>query len=275
MTHSRRRIHELLDGSGLSPRRDLGQNFVADPNTVRRIAALAGVGPGDRVVEIGAGLGSLSLALAETGADVLAIEVDRGLAELLRAVVGGSDADARIEVVEADATALDWHRLLAPHRGWTLVANLPYNVATPLVCDLLDDVHEIDSMLVMVQREVAERLVAGPGSKDYGLPSVVANLYAEARLAFRVPPQVFVPPPNVESAVVRLERTAEPSPLLDRAVELAGQAFNQRRKMLRSSLRGRLDDAVAVLEAAGLDPTSRAEDVAASGYLALAEEVGP
>ena len=153
-------MRELLTSRGLAPRRDLGQNFVADPNTVRRIAHLAAVGPGDRVVEVGAGLGSLTLALAETGATVVAVEVDRGLVAVLREVVADL---AAVTVVEADAMTLDWSQLLGDEGGWVLVANLPYNVATPLVADLLDGVPQIARMLVMVQREVGERLVAAPG----------------------------------------------------------------------------------------------------------------
>lgn len=269
MSQTRSEMLALLARHGLRPNKQLGQHFLADRNLVGKIVDLAG-DPQDRTaLEVGAGTGTLTRALAERGFAVRAYEVDAGLEPLLREVLTGTDVDLRI----GDASAIE--PLELEGREWVLVANLPYHVGTPILLDLLRHAAPVRAAVVMVQREVAERLVAGPGSKDYGLPSVVANLYAEARLAFRVPPQVFVPPPNVESAVVRLERTAEPSPLLDRAVELAGQAFNQRRKMLRSSLRGRLDDAVAVLEAAGLDPTSRAEDVAASGYLALAEEVGP
>ena len=133
--HSRPAVRELLTRRGLAPRRDLGQNFVADPNTVRRIAHLAGVGPGDRVIEIGAGLGSLTLALAERGADVLAVEIDSGLVDALREVVADRPS---VRVVHADAMTLDWGQLLGPAAGWVLVANLPYNVATPLVADLLD-----------------------------------------------------------------------------------------------------------------------------------------
>ena len=169
MTLSRSRINELLDQSGLAPRRDLGQNFVADANTVRRIASLAGVGSGDHVVEVGAGLGSLTLALADTGAQVTAVEVDSGVVPVLRDVV--SDR-SNVTVVEADAMRVDWQALLAGNEHWKLVANLPYNVATPLVCDLLDEVPAIETMLVMVQREVAERFAAPPGNKQYGAVSV-------------------------------------------------------------------------------------------------------
>lgn len=233
MTHSRSRIHELLGSSGLAPRRDLGQNFVADPNTVRRIATLAEVGPGDHVVEIGAGLGSLTLALAETGAEVTAVEVDRGIVPVLREVVADR---SNVRVVETDATTADWTDLLADAPTWTLVANLPYNVGTPLVCDLLDDVPSITSMLVMVQREVAERFAAGPGSKQYGGVSVKIAYWATARLVATVPASVFVPRPNVESALVRIDRHDPPPTPPEPLFELVRRAFQQRRKMLRRSL---------------------------------------
>ncbi len=237
MTHSRPVVRELLASRGLAPRRDLGQNFVADPNTVRRIAHLAGVGAGDRVVEIGAGLGSLTLALAETGATVTAVEVDRGLAAALREVVAGVEG---ITVVEADAMTLDWPALLGapgPDGGdWVLVANLPYNVATPLVADLLDDVPAIGRMLVMVQREVGERLVAAPGSKAYGAISVKVAYWATARLVGFVPAAVFMPRPKVESALVEIIRHEPPDVAPDELFALVRTAFGQRRKMLRRSL---------------------------------------
>ena len=178
---------------------------MADPNTVRRIARLAEVGPGDRVVEIGPGLGSLTLALAETGADVTAVELDRHLLPALREVVEPHG----VRIVHGDALRLDWDDVLGPPdpaRPWALVANLPYNVATPLVLDLLAGVPAIARMLVMVQREVGERLAAGPGDKAYGIPSVKVAYRADAEVVGRVPPTVFVPPPRVESALVRITR---------------------------------------------------------------------
>ncbi len=205
MTLSPTAVRELLAGHGLQPSRALGQNFVADPNTVRRIARLAEVGPGDRVVEIGAGLGSLTLALAETGAEVTAVETDRHLVPILRTVVEATEAT----VVHADALTLDWDDLLGPvdpARPWVLVANLPYNIATLLVLDLLAGVPQIDRMLVMVQLEVGERLAATPGDKSYGIPSVKVAWWAGAQVVGKVPPTVFVPPPRVDSALVEIRR---------------------------------------------------------------------
>jgi 16S rRNA (adenine1518-N6/adenine1519-N6)-dimethyltransferase len=276
VTLSRRDVTALLDDNGLHPSRALGQNFVVDPNTVRRIARLAEVGPGDRVVEIGAGLGSLTLALAETGASVTAVEVDRHLLPVLRQVV----APAGVTVVEGDALRLDWSEVIGTAPGWTLVANLPYNVATPLVADLLDGVPMIERMLVMVQREVGERLAARVGDPAYGAVSVKVAYWAEARLAGRVPATVFVPRPNVESVLVAIRRRSQPavdpaavSPEALFALVRAG--FAQRRKMLRRVLAAQV--APAVLEAAGVDPRARAEelDVVAWGRLARAALADP
>lgn len=264
MTHSRPAVRELLTSRGLAPRRGLGQNFVADPNTVRRIAHLAGVGPGDRVVEVGAGLGSLTLALAETGAAVTAVEVDHGLVGVLTEVVADIP---NVRVVEADATKLDWDALLGREDGWELVANLPYNVATPLVCDLLDGVPAIDRMLVMVQREVADRLVATPRSSAYGAVSVKVAYWAAARMVGDVPAAVFVPRPNVESALVEIRRRPPPAVPPARLFALVRTAFGQRRKMLRRSLAGVVSaDQFAV---AGIAPTARPEELALDDWARL------
>ena len=239
---------------------------MADPNTVRRIARLAGVGPGDAVVEIGAGLGSLTLALAETGAHVVAIEVDHGIAPVLREVVAGTG----VTVVEADATELDWDTLLADAPTWTLVANLPYNVATPLVLDLLRDVPAVASMLVMVQREVGERLAAAPGEPAHGIPSVLVAYHGRAQVVGRVPATVFHPVPRVESVLVRIDRHAEPpvGVALAEIEPLVRAGFGQRRKMLRRSLAGRVD--AAGFAAAGIDPTRRPETLALLEWARLA-----
>lgn len=275
MTLSPRQVRDLLAEHGLSPSRALGQNFVADPNTVRRIARLAGVGPGDQVVEIGPGLGSLTLALVETGASVTAVELDRHLLAPLRSVVEPHG----VRVVQGDAMRLDWDELLAsagePGRPWVLVANLPYNVATPLVLDLLAHVPAIGRMLVMVQREVAERLAAGPGDKAYGIPSVKVAYRADAEVVGRVPPTVFVPPPRVESALVHLRRL--PAPRVDadpaRLFRLVEAGFGQRRKMLRRSLAGLVD--AAGFQQAGVRPEARAEELDLDAWARLARLPAP
>lgn len=266
MTHSRPAIRSLLEDHGLAPRRDLGQNFVVDPNTVRKIADLAQVGPSDHVVEVGAGLGSLTLALAETGAEVVAIEVDRGVVPVLRGIVAGVD---NVTIVEADAMHTDWHTLLDPAvpGGWTLVANLPYNVGTPLVCDILDSVPHVTRLLVMVQREVAERFAAAPGSRAYGAVSVKAAYWGRARLVGLVPASVFLPTPNVESALVEIVRREPPDADAEKLFGLVRTAFGQRRKMLRKSLAGVVDE--QQFATAGVAPTERPENLDVDAWVRL------
>ena len=266
--HTRASIGELLHRHGLAPRRDLGQNFVIDANTVRRIARIADIGSSDRVVEIGAGFGSLTLALAETGAAITAIEVDRGVVPVLRETVAGHD---NVSVIEADAMKIDWHAVLGHATGWVLVANLPYNLATPLVCDLLDGVPAIGRMLVMVQREVAERLSASAGSDAYGAVSVKVAYWATARMVGTVPASVFLPRPNVESALVEIRRRPQPAvpAPADALFHLVRTAFGQRRKMLRRSLADVV--ASATFEVAGVDATRRPEELDVVEWGALAD----
>ena len=214
-------------------------------------------------MEIGAGLGSLTLALVETGASVIAVELDKYLLPVLRSVV----EPAGVRVVEGDALRLDWSGLLdgdAP-AGWVLVANLPYNVATPLVADLLDGVPQISRMLVMVQREVGERLAAGVGDDAYGAVSVKVSYWATARVVGRVPPTVFVPQPRVESALVSIVRRpdgpAVPASVVpaSRLFEVVRAGFAHRRKMLRGALAGVVSP--EAFAAAGVAPTARAEEL--------------
>jgi 16S rRNA (adenine1518-N6/adenine1519-N6)-dimethyltransferase len=269
VTLTRREINELLVRHGLSPSRALGQNFVADPNTVRRIVRLAEVSPGDPVVEIGPGVGSLTTALAEAGAEVTAVELDRHLLPVLEEVVG----PLGVRVVHADALEVDWAELLAGHERWGLVANLPYNVGTTIVLQLLDDVPAIDRMLVMVQREVGERLAAAPGTSACGIPSVKVALWATAEVVGTVPPTVFVPRPRVESVLVRFRRLPQPSVTVDHdaLMALVRQAFGQRRKMLRRSLVGVVSP--AAFAAAGVAPEARPEQLRLEEWGALTEAI--
>ncbi|WP_419946803.1 16S rRNA (adenine(1518)-N(6)/adenine(1519)-N(6))-dimethyltransferase RsmA [Candidatus Poriferisodalis sp.] len=262
-------IKEMLERAGAAPRRSLGQNFVVDPNTVRRIARLACVGPGDRVVEVGAGLGSLTLALAETGAQVVAVETDSRLVPLLREVTGPHDDT--VTVVQADARRLDWDAL-AGGAGWHLVANLPYNIATSLVLDVLDGVPAVTDLLVMCQREAAERLAAGPGSGAYGAVSVKVAVHAHAELAGNVPSTVFFPRPEVRSTLVRITRRAPAlAPgLRSEIYRLVTIAFAHRRQMLRRTLCSEFVDADAALAEAEVDPTERPEQLGLPDWIRLA-----
>jgi 16S rRNA (adenine1518-N6/adenine1519-N6)-dimethyltransferase len=281
VTHSGPRIAQLLRDSQLSPRRQFGQNFVTDPNTVRRIAQMARIEPGDHVVEIGAGLGSLTLALAEVagpiGVDITAIEVDRGIVALLREVVQDDHAKhpertGQVRVVEADATSVNWSELLAPNKRHIMIANLPYNIATPLICDLLDDVPAISRMLVMVQREVAQRFAAAAGSEHYGAVSVKVAYWASARLMGEVPASVFHPRPNVESALVEITRRDPPRDVEPQQLfALLATAFGQRRKMLRRSLATEVTPEQFVT--AEVAPTDRPEDLGLDAWCRLSRAV--
>lgn len=261
---TRSEIAELLSRHGVVPRRRLGQHFLADANITRRIVEVAGVRSGSKVVEIGAGTGTLTAALARAGASVLSFEVDPGLRPVLEEVTAGLDVELRFE----DAMKLSLSSVLEGNE-WALVSNLPYNVGTPLLLDAIRGTPAIHRFVVMVQSEVARRLVAKVGGADYGLPSVVAGIYTEASIVMRVPPQVFYPPPRVESAVVRMDRKETPE-TAERAIYLARAGFAQRRKMLRRSLAPVADDPVALMERAGLPPTARAEELSPNDYLELA-----
>ncbi len=261
-------IRALLQRHRHRPNKTLGQHFLADPNVVDRIVRVAAVGPGDRVVEVGAGTGTLTAALAATGAHVVAFEIDRHLEALLAEVVGGLDVDLRMEPASAESMAG------LPGGSWLMVANLPYNVGTPLVLDLLQSDVRIVRYVVMVQAEVADRLAARPGTRSYGMPSVVAGLYADVRTLFAVRPQVFFPPPDVDSAVVEIVKRDTVAPEAPEAIRLASAAFGQRRKMLRSSLAGVIDDPITALGRAGIDPTARPETLPPEAFVALAAAVG-
>lgn len=263
-SQGRTEIRGLLQSVGHIPNKHLGQNFLTDPNIVNNIVSLARINRDVDVVEIGAGTGALTTALADSARRVVAYELDPHLEPILLTTLGGRE---NIEIRIADASGIRLHDEL-PGTPWTLVANLPYNVGTGIVLDALTGSPKIESFVVMVQKEVADRMLAGPGSKIYGLPSVVVGLHAKGSLAFTVPPQVFEPQPRVESAVILLERV-EPDPRAQRAIAIATSAFGQRRKMLRRSLSTVLQDPVATIAAAGIDPTVRAENLSPAEFVAI------
>ena len=266
-----RDLAELLD---VTPTKKLGQNFVIDANTVRRIVRVAKVAPGDVVVEVGPGLGSLTLGLLEADATVVAVEIDRRLAAQLPETVAAAapEAAARLTVLHQDALTVTE----LPAEPSRLVANLPYNVSVPVLLHFLEHFPRIRSGVVMVQAEVGYRVAAGPGSKVYGAPSVKAAWYGSWRTAGTVSRQVFWPVPNVDSVLVAFERHAEEPGDLElrrRTFQLVDAAFQQRRKMLRQALSPVFGDsatATAALEAAGLAPTLRGEQLGIAEFIALA-----
>lgn len=268
-------IRELAARLGVAPTKKFGQNFLHDPNTIRRIVAAAGLDPADVAVEVGPGLGSLTLGLLPAVSHVHAVEIDPPLAAAL-AATAAERAPAlvdRLTVHNGDAmrvTAAEFHP--APT---ALVANLPYNVAVPVVLHLLAELPGIRHGLVMVQKEVADRLTAGPGSKIYGVPSVKLAWYASSRMAGKVPPAVFWPVPNVDSGLVSFTRREPPRDDVARedVFAVVDAAFAQRRKTLRAALAGWAGGAPAaeeLLRAAGIDPSTRGEQLDVHAFAALA-----
>jgi len=267
-------IRALAERLGVRPTKAWGQNFVVDANTVRRIVRIAGVEPFEPVVEVGPGLGSLTLALLEAGAQLTAIEVDPVLAAALRPTVAAHAPGhtAYLRVLAADALAVTE---LPDPQPRALVANLPYNVAVPVVLSFLERFPSIERALVLVQLEVAERLAAPPGGKAYGVPSVKAAWYAAARLAGQVPRGVFWPVPNVDSGLVELRRRPAPATSATRVevFRVIDAAFAQRRKTLRAALAGWAGGPAAaevVLRAAGVDPGARGESLGVGEFAAIA-----
>jgi 16S rRNA (adenine1518-N6/adenine1519-N6)-dimethyltransferase len=267
-------IRDLAEQLDLQPTKKLGQNFVVDGNTVRRIVRVAGVEPGDHVLEVGPGLGSLTLGLLEAGARVTAVEIDPRLAAQLPLTVAelAPDAADRLTVLADDAMKV----VGLPGAPARLVANLPYNVSVPVLLHLLQTVPSLQTALVMVQAEVGQRIAAVPGSKVYGSPSVKAAWYGTWSTAGQVSRQVFWPVPNVDSILVSFARAAVlPGSEGERAevFALVDGAFGQRRKMLRQALAEQLGGSAAAstrLEAAGIDPMRRGEQLSMLDFLAIA-----
>lgn len=268
-------IRDLLDRHGIEPSRALGQNFVTDPNTIDRIVRLANVRRGENVLEIGPGVGSLTVGLASAGANVVAVELDQHLVPPLREVLASVSGGADVDIEIADAMRLDWADFFAgrSESTWKLIANLPYNVAAPVVLRALDEAPLIGEVFVLVQREVAERLAAGPGSAAYGIPSVKVAYWGRAEVVGKVPAAVFHPVPKVESALVHIVRLPSPATSADPDVlfRLVRQAFGQRRKMLRRSLAALVS--AAEFATAEVDPTARPQDLGIETWGRLATAV--
>ncbi|MGW1978659.1 16S rRNA (adenine(1518)-N(6)/adenine(1519)-N(6))-dimethyltransferase RsmA [Streptomyces sp. NPDC001889] len=267
-------IRELASALGVRPTKQRGQNFVIDANTVRRIVRTAGVREDDVVVEVGPGLGSLTLALLEAADRVVAVEIDDVLASALPATILARlpGRVTRFSLVHSDAMRVD----TLPEEPTALVANLPYNVAVPVLLHMLDRFPTIERTLVMVQAEVADRLAAAPGNKVYGVPSVKANWYAEVKRAGSIGRNVFWPAPNVDSGLVSLVRRDPPETTATKAEVFAvvDAAFAQRRKTLRAALAGWAGSpaaAEAALVAAGISPQARGEALTVEEFARIAE----
>ncbi len=272
-------VRELAERLGVNPTKKLGQNFVIDPNTVRKIVRLSGAQPGDRVIEVGPGLGSLTLGITEAGADVTAVEIDHRLAAELPGTIAAMqpDASSRFRVIRSDALELGpAHLAELPGAPEVLVANLPYNVSVPILMHLLELIPELRAGLVMVQAEVGYRIAAGPGSKEYGGPSAKAAWYGDWGIAGTVSRRIFWPVPNVDSVLVSYRRHDTPLGTEDervRTFSLVNAAFAQRRKMLRQALQpvlGPIDTATEIMAAAGVDATARAEQLDIHAFIAIA-----
>lgn len=267
-------IRDLADRAGIRPTKTLGQNFVIDPNTIRRIIATAEIGPGETVLEVGPGLGSLTLGILDVAERVVAVEIDPPLAAQLPDTVARYRPESanRLDVVLADALKVR-ELPVAPD---AVVANLPYNVAVPVLLNLLDRFPSIRHGLVMVQDEVADRLAAQPGSKIYGVPSVKAAWYADVRKAGIIGTNVFWPAPKIRSGLISFARRAEPLADVDRTTLFAAidAAFAQRRKTLRAALAGwagSSERSGEILEAAGIDPGLRGEKLGIEEFIRIAQ----
>lgn len=269
-------IRELAEAHGIMPTKKLGQNFVHDAGTVRKIVAKAGVTPGQVVLEVGPGLGSLTLGLLEAGAIVEAVELDGGLARALPSTVAARGGDWASRVVVVNMDALDLRASDLPQAPGALVANLPYNVAVPILLTALANLPSLESALVMVQREVADRLVAPKGSKTYGAPTVKLAWYGQSSRVGIVGPNVFWPRPNVDSALVRTTVSSTSrggTELRDATFALVDAAFEQRRKMVRASLRSLIPDSVElgrIFADASISPEARPEALEIDDFVALA-----
>lgn len=271
-------IRELCAQLNIRPTKTLGQNFVNDPGTVRKIVRNAGVQAGEQVLEIGPGLGSLTLALLEAGAQVSAVEIDPPLAQALPTTAQARFPEAKLQVFTADALTITGPESIGGTTPTRLVANLPYNVAVPIVLTVLEKLPSIQTVLVMVQAEVADRLAATPGNKIYGVPSAKVAWYASARRTLTIGRNVFYPVPNVDSALVKIERRPHPDTAATREQVFAvvDAAFAQRRKTLRQALAGLAGSAGAAqeaLERAGVSPTARGETLDIDQFAAVAQQL--
>ena len=263
-------LKNIMEYYDLRPSKSLGQNFVVDPNTILKIIRAANIEKGEQILEIGPGLGSLTSQLSVTS-KVVAIELDRYLIPALEEVLNHFGKRENVEIVQEDAMKIDWQEFFTQRQGvWKMVANLPYNIATPLLVTLLENAPEIQAIYVMVQLEVGERFAASPRSKAYGIPSVKAQYWAETKVLGKVSPNVFLPVPKVDSAILQIIRKSSP-PEVNYAnfSRLIQTAFQHRRKMIRKSLNTLVP--LANFSIAELSPQARPEELSVTDWVKLAK----
>ena len=263
-------LKDMMEKHDLRPSKSLGQNFVVDPNTILKIIRAANIEKGEQILEIGPGLGSLTSQLSATS-KVVAIELDRYLIPALEEVLNHFGKRENVEIVQEDAMKIDWQEFFAQRQGvWKMVANLPYNIATPLLVTLLENAPEIQAIYVMVQLEVGERFAASPKSKAYGIPSVKAQYWAETKVLGKVSPNVFLPVPKVDSAILQIIRKPSP-PEVNYAnfSRLIQTAFQHRRKMIRKSLNTLVP--LANFSIAEVSPQARPEELSVTDWVKLAK----
>lgn len=263
-------LKDMMEKHDLRPSKSLGQNFVVDPNTILKIIRAANIEKGEQILEIGPGLGSLTSQLSATS-KVVAIELDRYLIPALEEVLNHFGKRENVEIVQEDAMKIDWQEFFTQRQGvWKMVANLPYNIATPLLVTLLENAPEIQAIYVMVQLEVGERFAASPRSKAYGIPSVKAQYWAETKVLGKVSPNVFLPVPKVDSAILQIIRKSSP-PEVNYAnfSRLIQTAFQHRRKMIRKSLNTLVP--LANFSIAELSPQARPEELSVTDWVKLAK----
>lgn len=263
-------LKDMMEKHDLRPSKSLGQNFVVDPNTILKIIRAANIEKGEQILEIGPGLGSLTSQLSAIS-KVVAIELDRYLIPALEEVLNHFGKRENVEIVQEDAMKIDWQEFFTQRQGvWKMVANLPYNIATPLLVTLLENAPEIQAIYVMVQLEVGERFAASPKSKAYGIPSVKAQYWAETKVLGKVSPNVFLPVPKVDSAILQIIRKSSP-PEVNYAnfSRLIQTAFQHRRKMIRKSLNKLVP--LANFSIAELSPQARPEELSVTDWVKLAK----
>ena len=263
----------ILKRHSILPSRSLGQHFVIDPNTIRKVVRVAELQQADQILEIGAGFGSLTSEFSEAK-KIVAIEFDRYLIPALNETLERAAMIEMTEILHEDAMNINWHEFFSTRPGdWKMVSNLPYNIASPLLLNLLDHAPQVTKLVVMVQREVGERFAAEVGTSSYGIPSVKAQYWADVSIVGRIPPNVFFPAPKVDSVLLEFSRRRNVEPVeLGVLWRLVQTGFGQRRKMLRKSLRKLVETQDFVR--AGIDPTLRPQDLNIEDWISLANEVG-